>query len=383
MAKAVKNTAGTKENKRRKVRYAVVGLGHIAQVAVLPAFAHTAKNSELVALVSDDAEKLKKLGRKYGVKNLRGYEAYDELLAGGEIDAVYIALPNNLHRDYTVRAARAGVHVLCEKPMAVTEKECEQMIRAAEQGNVKLMIAYRLHFEEANLKAVELVKAGKLGEPRIFNSTFTMQVKEGNVRLQKELGGGSLYDIGVYCINAARYLFQSEPIEVVGVSASREGDERFAEVDEMTSAVLRFPGERLAAFTCSFGAAKAGSYQIVGTKGALRADPAYEYAGELRLNITIDGKKQKREYSKRDQFAAELSYFSDCILTNRDPEPSGREGLADVRIINALYRSAKTNRPVKLGEFEKNERPSLEQEEQLPPVVREPELINVEAPSEG
>jgi glucose-fructose oxidoreductase len=265
--------------------------------------------------------------------------------------------------------------------MAVTEKECEQMVRAAEQGNIKLMIAYRLHFEEANLKAIELVNSGKLGEPRIFNSTFTMQVKEGNIRTKKELGGGSLYDIGVYCINAARYLFRSEPTEVVAFSASND-DNRFAEIDEMTSAVLRFPGERLAAFTCSFGAADVSSYQVVGTKGTLRADPAYEYAGELKLNITINDKKQKREYGRRDQFAAELSYFSDCILTNRNPEPSGVEGLADVRIINALYRSAKSGKLVKLGDFEKTERPKLEQEDQLPP-VREPELVNVEAPSEG
>lgn len=369
----------TTKTQRGKVRYAVVGLGHIAQVAVLPAFAHAKKNSQLAALVSGDQEKLTKVGRKYAVKRLVSYDGYDELLASGDIDAVYIALPNHMHRDYAVRAARAGVHVLCEKPLATTEKECEQMIAAAEEGRVKLMTAYRLHFEAANLKAVEMVRAGKIGDARIFNSTFTMQVRPGDTRVKTETGGGTLYDIGIYCINAARYIFRDEPVEVLALSAAGD-DKRFTEVEEMASAILRFPGDRLAAFTCSFGASSVSTYQIVGTKGALRADPAYDYAGALKLYSTIGDKKQKREFVKRDQFAAQITYFSDCALNNREPEPSGREGLADIRIINALYRSAKTGKPVKLGEFEKKKRPSEKQERRLPPVA-EPELVNVESPS--
>ncbi len=253
---------------RGPVRYALVGLGYFGQIAVLPAFAHARRNSRLVALVSDDPVKRRRLGKKYGVELLYSYEQYGQCLASGEIDAVYIALPNHLHRDYTVPACEAGVHVLCEKPMAVTEDECGDMIRAAEYGKVRLMIGYRLHFEEANLKAVEVVKSGRLGEPRIFSSVFTMQVEDpDNIRLNPiEQGGGTLYDIGIYCINAARYLFRAEPIEVSALSANR-GDRRFRNVDEMTSAVLRFPGERLAAFTSSFGASSHGSYRIVGTKG--------------------------------------------------------------------------------------------------------------------
>ncbi|MEJ7618683.1 MAG: Gfo/Idh/MocA family oxidoreductase [Pyrinomonadaceae bacterium] len=296
MATAKKDSQDKKkkapEAKRRKIRYAVIGLGHIAQVAVLPAFAHAKKNSELVALVSSDQEKLKKLGRKYAVKRLVPYEGYDELLRSGDIDAVYIALPNQLHREYTISAARAGVHVLCEKPMAVTDKECEQMIRAADEGRIKLMIAYRLHFEAANMKAVEMARTGKLGDVRIFNSTFTMQVKPDNIRLKTETGGGTLYDIGIYCINAARYIFRSEPTEVLAMSATGDDDKRFTEVEEMVSASLRFPGDRIAAFTCSFGASSVSTYQIVGTKGTLRADPAYDYAGELKLNITSTAKNR-------------------------------------------------------------------------------------------
>ncbi len=364
-----------------KIRYAVVGLGHIAQVAVLPAFAH-ARNSELIALVSNDPEKLEKLGRKYKVKARFSYDQYDECLASGLVDAVYIALPNHLHREYSVRASEAGVHVLCEKPMAVTEDDCLAMIRAADENNVKLMVAYRLHFEEANLKAIDIVQGGRLGEPRLFDSVFTMMVKEGDIRLNpRELGGGTLYDIGVYCINAARNLFGAEPMEVVAFSANC-GDRRFTECEETTSAILRFPGkERLAAFTCSFGAADVSSYRVVGSRGDLVMDPAYEYAGELKQRTTIDGRSRERTFAKRDQFAPELISFSECIQTGAAPEPSGWEGLADVRVVRALYRSADTGQPVTLEPFSKARRPSLEQEIRKPP-VREPDLVNTEAPSQ-
>jgi predicted dehydrogenase len=361
-----------------KIRYAVVGLGYIAQVAVLPTFAK-AKNSKLVALVSGDPTKLKKLSKKYEVPLTYSYDEYDDCLKSGEVDAVYIALPNSMHRDYTVAACRAGIHVLCEKPMAVTESECEDMIRAASENDVKLMIAYRLHFEEANLKAVELAQSGKLGDLRVFNSVFTMQVKKGDIRLKKDLGGGTLYDIGIYCINAARYIFQAEPLEVTAFSANN-GEERFEEVDEMTSAILRFPDERLAAFTSSFGAADISAYQVVGTEGHLRVDPAYEFAEALKHHLTIKGKTRERTFPKRDQFAPELLYFSDCILTGKTPEPSGKEGLADVRIIRALYQSASTGEPIKLAPFERKTRPTIEQEIHEPP-VKKPELVRAASPT--
>jgi predicted dehydrogenase len=364
-----------------KVRYAVVGLGHIAQVAVLPAFAH-AENSELTALVSDDPEKLEKLGRKYKVTGRYSYEQFEECLGSGTVDAVYIALPNHLHREYTERAARGGAHVLCEKPLAVTEEDCLSMIRVAEENQVKLMVAYRLHFEEANLKAIDLVQSGKLGDPRLFDSVFTMTVKDGDIRLNpRELGGGTLYDIGVYCINAVRNLYGAEPMEVVAFSANK-GDERFLQCEETTSAILRFPGrERLATFTCSFGAADVSHYRVVGSKGQLVMDPAYEYAGELEQKITVDGRTRSRTFPKRDQFAPELISFSDCILNGNAPEPSGWEGLADVRVIRALYRSADTGQPVTLEPFTREDRPSLEQELRRPPVSK-PDLVNTEAPSE-
>lgn len=374
------NPAGKDEKKSEKIRYAVVGLGHLAQVAVLPAF-KTAQNSELVALVSGDPKKLKKLGKKYRVKNLYSYEEYDQ--AFSNVDAVYLVVPNHLHREYAVRAASAGVHVLCEKPMAVTEDDCESMIEAADSNEVKLMIAYRLHFEQGNLEAAQLAQSGDLGDARFFSSNFAQEVVEGNIRVTEPLekGGGPVYDMGVYCINAARNLFRAEPSSILASSvSSNNGDKRFEKVEEMTSVVMHFPGERLATFTCSFGAADISRYTLVGTKGVLTADPAYEYASGIKLRITKDEKSSNENFPKRDQFAAEIMYFSDCILKNKDPEPSGREGLADVRIVRAIYESARSGKAVELPDFPHKRWPTMRQEIRRP-AHGKPETVNAESPS--
>lgn len=362
----------------RKIRYTVVGLGHIAQVAVLPAFG-SARNSELVALVSEDAEKRKKLGRKYKVDRTYCYEQYEECLQHG-VDAVYITVPNHLHREYTVRAANAGVHVLCEKPLAVTSEDCQEMIDAAESNSVKLMAAYRLHFEQANLEAIRLIESGKLGDARFFGAEFGQNVDPENVRLMPVTqGGGPVYDMGVYCINAARSLFRSEPIAVSAISASQR-EPRFEQAEEMTSVLLRFPENRLATFTCSFGSADIGQYTLVGTKGTLVADPAYEYSEGLSHKRTINEKTKIRKFPKHDQFAAEVSYFSDCILQNKEPEPSGYEGLADVRIIEAIYESVRTGNLVALPPFSRKRRPTPK-EEIHKPAHGFPETVKAKSPS--
>jgi glucose-fructose oxidoreductase len=364
------------------VRYAVLGLGYIAQVAVLPAFKHARRNSVLAALVSGEEKKLKQLGRRYGVKRLCRYEDVDELFASGEIDAVYIALPNDMHREYTVRAARAGLHVLCEKPMAVTANECEEMIAATRDANVKLMIAYRLHFERANLEAAKLARTGKLGDLRFFNSEFSMQVTDDNIRLNPpDQGGGPLYDIGIYCINAARYGLSADPVEV-WATATRSSDQRFSEVDETVIATMRFKDERLANFVCSFGAADRSVYSITGTKGSITVEPAYEYAVGLSYTLRSGKREQKKKFGKSDQFAPELLYFSDCVLADRDPEPSGEEGLADVRIIEAMLQSITGGEPVRLEMRQRKQRPSMEQEIRSPPVPREPQLVDVKPASQ-
>ena len=361
-----------------KIRYAVVGLGHIAQVAILPGF-RQARRSALTALVSSSPEKLRQLGKKYSVESTWSYAEYDECLHSGAIDAVFIALPNDLHCEFAIRAARAGIHILSEKPLAVTARDCAKMIEAAKTNRVKLMTAYRLHTEETNLRAAEIVASGKIGEPRYFNSCFSFQVTDpDNIRLKKKRGGGTLYDIGVYCLNASRYIFGAEPIEVFAFSA-KSGAKIFREVDEMTSVVLRFPGERLATFTSSFGAADAGYYEVAGTKGSLRVEPAFEYVGELAFTLKIGEKEEKKKFAPRDQFGAEISYFSECILKGREPEPSGVEGLIDVQIIEAMYQSAKTRKPVKLPKFPRKPRPALSQQIKLPP-VKKPEVIEADSP---
>ena len=362
----------------RQIRYAVVGLGHIAQVAVLPAFAHAKRNSVLTALVSDDPAKLRTLAQRYRVKHTCSYDHYEACL--DQVDAVYIALPNHMHAEYTIRAAKKGVHILCEKPMAPTARECQRMIDACRDHNVKLMIAYRLHFEQINLEAIELVRRGRLGEPKFFNSSFAMRVREGDIRTKPDMGGGTLYDIGVYCINAARYLFRSEPTEVMALSVN-SGAARTRDIDESTAALLRFEGERVAAFVTSFNAADVASYRIVGTKGMLHVDPAYEYAEGLSYELTIDGKKTRKKIPRRDQFAPELLHFSDCILKNRKPEPSGEEGLQDVRIVQALYRSAKTRRAVALPPFSDRKKPSKRQMITRRG-VKKPKLVKVQSASE-
>jgi glucose-fructose oxidoreductase len=263
--------------------------------------------------------------------------------------------------------------------MAVTEQECRQMVDAAERAGTKLMIAYRLHLEEANASAVELARSGKLGRLRMFHSTFSMQVREGDIRVKRKMGGGSLYDIGIYCINAARYLFQQNPIEVSMFSV-KGTDRRFREVDEMSGALLHFPDGRLASFICSFGAADVSSYELVGTKGRLRVDPAYEYVGALTHHLTLNGQTRTKRFPAGDQFAPELIYFSNCIRRDRNPEPSGLEGLIDVQIIQALYRSSAQRKPIKLNLPAKRSWPTKRQVIRRPP-VRKPSLVHTQSPS--
>lgn len=361
------------------VRYAVVGQGYIAQAAVLPAFAHARRNSRLAAIVSGDPVKRRALGRRHGVPAY-SYAELDRCLASGEVDAVYIALPNDQHRDFAVRAARAGIHVLCEKPLAVDERECKAMIGACRRAGVKLMTAYRLHFERATLSAIEAVERGEIGEAKLFVSSFTMSVKAPNIRLQASKGGGTLYDIGIYCINAARHLFRAEPVEAFAMSAGRR---KGATVEESATCMLRFPGERLATFCLSFGTDKTSEYRIVGTAGSLRVEPGYELARGLEHHYQHDGETSDRAYGKRDQFAPELLYFSDCILEDREPQPSGEEGLADVRVINALYRSVRTGRPVRLAARRMRTQPSPRNERTRPAVPRMPRLVHAAPPSRG
>lgn len=363
----------TKDSK--KVRYAVVGAGNIAQVAVLPAFRHAKENSELVALISGDAEKLEELGERYSIQHLGSYDDFENVLDAARIDAVYICTPNTAHTDLAVRAAQRGIHILCEKPLATSVEDCERMREACERNDVELMVAYRLHFEAANLKAIELARSGKLGTPRLFSSFFSHVVRPGDIRRDPEVGGGASYDLGVYCVNAARHLFAAEPIEVFAQAIQKEG------VDDTTTVLLKFPDDRLAHFCVSNSVAGVSSYRIAGDKGDLRLEPAFEYSEGNTHYLTIDGKTKEESFGKSDQFAPELIYFSRCILADETPEPSIEEGICDIRVIEAILASTRSGKPVKLPPYQRRERPGPAQKIKKPPISK-PKTVNAPGPSE-
>lgn len=365
---------------KEKVRYAVVGLGNIAQVAVLPAFEHAQERCELVALISSDRTKRAELSKQYGVLHTGSYADLERILADAGVEAAYITLPNSYHRLFTERCARVGVHVLCEKPMAMTAAECESMITVCDENDVELMIAYRLHFESANLRAIELASSGRLGELRTFSSTFGQQVRPGDIRTKESLGGGALFDMGIYCINAARNLFRAEPEEVVAIHVGGH-DARFDGVDETTTAILRFPGGLLAQLTASQATADVDEYRIVGTKGDLRVEPAYTYADQLTHQLTLDGETSATTFPASDQFAPELLHFAACITDDEEPEPSGEEGLADVRVLEAIAESARTGRPVTLAPFRRRRRPGPDLEMRIPP-AHPAKLVHAPSPSQ-
>jgi predicted dehydrogenase len=361
---------------RRKIRYAVVGAGNIAQVAVLPAFKHAKENSELIAVISGDAEKRAELQERYRLEHVGGYDEFEDILRRARIDAVYIANPNTEHKDFVLRAAQQNVHVLCEKPLAPSVADCHEMLGACSKNGVKLMVAYRLHFEAANLRALEIVQNGELGPAQLFSSFFSHVVKEGDIRRRAELAGGATYDLGVYCINAARTLFGAEPVAVLAKAVEREG------TDDSMTALLYFPGDRLAQFTVSNSVAGVSEYRIAGAQGDLRLEPAFEYAEGNELYLTIDEKTKHESFPKRDQFAPELSYFSNCILHDLEPEPSAEEGLCDVRVIEAILESARLGRAVELPPLQRDRRPTPSQEIHKPPISK-PDTVNAPSPSEG
>lgn len=358
-----------------KVRYAVVGAGNIAQVAVLPAFKNAQENSELVALVSGDPTKRRKLCDKYDIPHDADYADFEALLKAARVDAVYIATPNNEHLEYTVRAAKAGVHVLCEKPLAASASDTMVMADACKYSNVKLMCAYRLHFDEATLRTYELISQGRIGEAKLFDSTFCHVVRPGDTRTRPEKeGGGALLDLGVYCINMARHVFQAEPLQVSAMSVMNEGS------DETTTATLWFAGNRIAHFTVSNVASAVSSFRVVGTEGDLLCEPAYDYAVAQEHYVTRDGKTEHDKFGVRDQFAPQLIHFSDCILNDRQPKPSAAEALADLRIIDAIVKSAANGRVIVLEPTRHAYHPKPEQEIHKR-AVSQPKTINAPSPS--
>lgn len=349
----------------KKVRYAVVGTGWISQIAFMPSIAQTG-NSEMTAVVSGNPGNARKLAAFHGIEHVYSYDRYDELLRSGLVDAVYIALPNSMHADFAVRAAKAGIHALVEKPLAVSVAECEAMIEAADKAGTCLMTAYRLHTEPGTIEAIDMVRRGEIGDPRFFSSVFSFPVAAGNHRLKAEHWGGPLQDIGVYCINAVRHLFQAEPTEVIAATAQAPHDDRFTEVEEMVSATLRFPGDRLAHFIASFGADEIDQYRVVGTTGQIEVSPAYKFDRAMKITLTKGGAVTSRQFPQYDHFSGQAHYFSDCILKGVKPEPDGGDGLADVAIMRAIEEAARTGRAQKITLPERPSHPVKEMAREFP-----------------
>lgn len=326
------------------IRYAVVGAGWISQEAFMPGVAQSG-NSVISAIVTGDLAKGEKLAAFHGVPRVVSYADYDALLAEDVVDAVYVALPNSLHADYAIRAARAGKHILMEKPLATTEADALAMIAAAKEAGVYLMTAYRLHNEPGTLAVLDHIRKGSIGQPLLFQSIFGFQMAAGNHRLRAEHWGGPLQDVGVYCVNAARHVFAEEPCEATATITQPKDDPRFAEVEATLAATLRFPSGGIAQFICSFGAGAVDNYRVVGSHGDIELDPAFRFEIATKMRLRRDGVTEETVFQQTDHFGAQCAYFSDCITSGVPPEADGEEGLADMRALLAIEAAARTGKP--------------------------------------
>lgn len=335
----------------KKVGWAIVGLGSLSMYQILPAFAHCQK-SRLVALVSGHRDKAERLAGQYGVdtKNIYNYQNYDSLKENPDVDAIYIVLPNGMHAEYTIRGAKAGKHILCEKPMANTPKECQQMIDACRMANRKLMIAYRCQYEPYNLAAMQIIRNKEIGTLRQFVADHGFSIGDPRQwRLNKALaGGGSMMDIGIYSLQAARYISGEEPVELSASMSSPAGDPRFHEVEADVNFVLRFPSGALANCTSSYSYRGANRYRAFTTEGWMEMDPATSYHG-IHMVVSHNGPPTPRTFEDGDQFAVEMEHMSDCVLTDKTPKTPGEEGLRDMKLIAAIYDSARNGKTIKFS----------------------------------
>ncbi|KMO32410.1 glucose-fructose oxidoreductase [Methylobacterium variabile] len=366
----------------RKVRYAFVGLGDIAQEAMLPGVAHTG-NSEVAALVTGDPEKARALGARYGVSATYAYEQFGALLRSGTVDALYLATPNWRHAEFAVPALQAGIHVLVEKPLEVSLVQSRAILDAARASRARLMVAYRLHFEPATLATLDLVRSGQLGEILAFTSTFTQMVSPDNHRARSGVAAGPVFDMGPYPVNAARAVFGAEPTEVVSALGLRHPEAGLGDLDDTVAVTLRFPGSRLAQFVLSYVGNTLDTYTVVGTKGSVTVNPGYMYGKPLEQFTILGEERGHARFKNTDHFGGELKYFSDCILAERDPEPDGEEGYADVRVLDGIVRALETGGSVTLEPFARSRRIDTEAQEQTLPAVASPPLVAASNPGRG
>jgi len=326
----------------RTIGYAMVGLGRISMGHFMPGL-RDAKQSKLTGLVSGHRDKAEKNAAEYGVPAaaIYSYENFDTIRDNKAIDAVYIALPNSMHAEYTIRAAKAGKHVLCEKPMATSVDDCKAMIDACRSANVKLMIAYRCQLEPTNLRAIQLIRDGSLGTVQAIESANGFNIG-ADWRLNKKLaGGGPLMDMGVYSLNATRYLTGEEPQILSASSSVIDKDGRFDTVEENVGWTMRFPSGIVASCNTTYGAGMDGYYRVHGSKGAMTVETAFAYQGQRLLAQFRGGQKLDEPNPAKDpsQFTRQADYFAGCVLNNTEPKMDGQEGLRDIQYVAEIYKS--------------------------------------------
>jgi predicted dehydrogenase len=335
----------------KKLGVALVGVGGLTMGQLLPAFAKS-NLCRPVALVSGHPDKANREAARYNIdpKNIYNYENFDTIKDNPDIDIVYIVLPNGMHAEYTIRAAKAGKHVLCEKPMANTVEECQSMIDACAAADRKLMVAYRLRYEPMTIRAIELShSATDIGAIKQITAEAGFNAGDPTQwRLNKKLaGGGPLMDMGVYAINAIRYLSSQEPAEVSAFIYATPNDPRFKEVEETISIELRFNSGMLASVLSSYGFG-CNRFRLYGTRGQLESEPIQQYTNN-HLWFTHRGTvKQEIAYTPVNHFAAEMDHFADCIQNNKPVLTAGEEGLKDLKVMMAAYESASSGKPVKI-----------------------------------
>jgi len=338
-----------------RVGFAVVGLGRLSLNQILPALA-SCKYAKVAALVSGDADKARRVAEQHGLSEnaLYGYDNFERLAENRDVQVVYIVLPNSMHREYTERAAKIGKHVLCEKPMATSVADCQRMVDACRKANRLLMIAYRSQYEPMDRLVAKWIKEKQLGPVTEFIAGNSQnQGDPTQWRLKRALsGGGPLPDVGVYCINGARFLLDEEPTEIIGTVVQPISDPRFREVEQSVHFILRFPSGATATCTSSYANHESRFFRVQGAKAWAEMNPAFAYNGlRLRRGMLVDEKNAATEISidPVDQFGREIDHMALCVVRNQTPHTPGEEGLQDQRIIEAIYESARTGRVVKLS----------------------------------
>ncbi|MEP7247026.1 MAG: Gfo/Idh/MocA family oxidoreductase [Gammaproteobacteria bacterium] len=332
---------------KRKLGFALCGLGGLSENQIAPALAKT-EHCRLAGIVTDTAAKAQKWKAQYGIpdRSIYTYDTMAKMANNPDIDVVYIVTPNALHAEQTDIAAKAGNHVFCEKPMEVSVAKCQQMIDACKAAKRKLGVAYRCQFDPNHLECIRLARTKEFGDIRIIEAAFGFPIGDaGQWRLTRALsGGGALMDVGIYALQATRYLTGEEPAAVTAFETKTD-PVKFAEVDESIGWQARFPSGVLANCSTSYEAAMLNRFRVHAERGWFGLEPAFNYSGNR------GGRSDGREIAlpSIDLFAAEMDDFARCILEDRESIVSGAEGLRDVKIMMAIYESAKTGRAVNLA----------------------------------